>query len=304
MFTLTLGGFAARARGDAEGRHELLAQARAALGGDKQAGEGAGALRDRHLSARDGRPADERRDHDRSAAARQDAAHREHEPDGRRDDRGAAGHQRRQVLRNSRTIGGGPGHDDPHRAAARRRRRRSAGAAQPARRLRALRARVPADVAARRCRSSITYGGEAEADDGKADVVDAKGPGSFAARLFLDKKTPSAADAVVSRRGAADGRADAARRRSAARPNRDARGNAAPGHGPGELPPPQIVDIQMFLDDYKSVDGVMLPHHISRSIDGKPTEEMDVQDDQAEPDVQARHVLGEVGRAQRSALSW
>mgnify|MGYP003693929737 CR=1 FL=1 len=39
------------------------------------------------------------------------------------------------------------------------------------------------------------------------------------------------------------------------------------------LPPPQIVDIQMFLDDYKSVDGVMLPHHISRSIDGKPNEE-------------------------------
>src|SRR5712692_8713747 len=33
------------------------------------------------------------------------------------------------------------------------------------------------------------YGGEAQAEDGRADVVDAKGPGSFAARIFLDQKT-------------------------------------------------------------------------------------------------------------------
>src|SRR5437764_151178 len=36
---------------------------------------------------------------------------------------------------------------------------------------------------------------------------------------------------------------------------------------------PQIVDITMFLDDYRSVDGVLLPHHLSRSIDGRPNEE-------------------------------
>ena len=56
----------------------------------------------------------------------------------------------------------------------------------------------------------FTYGGEAESDDGKADVVDAKGAGNFAARIFLDQKTPSSADAVVSRRRAADDDADAA----------------------------------------------------------------------------------------------
>ena len=33
-------------------------------------------------------------------------------------------------------------------------------------------------------------------------------------------------------------------------------------------------DITLYLDDYKLVDGVMLPHHMARSIDGKPTEEM------------------------------
>ena len=38
--------------------------------------------------------------------------------------------------------------------------------------------------------------------------------------------------------------------------------------------PAPLVDITLFLDDYKPVDGVLLPHHLSRSIDGKPTEEM------------------------------
>src|SRR5262249_37966228 len=33
------------------------------------------------------------------------------------------------------------------------------------------------------------YGGEAESDEGKADVIDAKGPGAFAARVFLDRKS-------------------------------------------------------------------------------------------------------------------
>ena len=47
-----------------------------------------------------------------------------------------------------------------------------------------------------------------------------------------------------------------------------------PDHGgPGAMPEPDVVDIQLFLDDYKSVDGVMLPHHFTRSIDGKTNEE-------------------------------
>jgi hypothetical protein len=50
---------------------------------------------------------------------------------------------------------------------------------------------------------------------------------------------------------------------------------AAPPHGAeGAAPPtPQAVDIQMFLDDYRAEDGVLLPHKVSRSVDGKTTEE-------------------------------
>ena len=45
---------------------------------------------------------------------------------------------------------------------------------------------------------------------------------------------------------------------------------AADAHEPGFV----SVDITIFLDDYKTVSGVQLPHHITRSIDGKPTEEL------------------------------
>jgi hypothetical protein len=48
----------------------------------------------------------------------------------------------------------------------------------------------------------------------------------------------------------------------------------AAGAPPATLPPPEIVEIQLFLDDYKAIDGVLLPHHLSRSIDGKPAEEV------------------------------
>jgi hypothetical protein len=112
------------------------------------------------------------------------------------------------------------------------------------------------------------YGGEAESDEGKADVVDAKGPGSFAARIFLDQK--SHRPLMLQYRGVApqmriqtqrvDGPPDPARIQRAEQ--------AAAGA------PPPLVDVTLFLDDYKSVDGVLFPHHLSRSIDGKPTEEM------------------------------
>jgi hypothetical protein len=54
----------------------------------------------------------------------------------------------------------------------------------------------------------------------------------------------------------------------------DAPPPAAAAVTPAQMPAPQVVDIQLFLDDYRSVDGVLLPHHLSRSVDGKPAEDM------------------------------
>jgi hypothetical protein len=109
-----------------------------------------------------------------------------------------------------------------------------------------------------------SYGGEAESDEGKADVLDAKGAGSFALKIFLDKNTHR--PLMLAYRGVAP-RVQIVTQQ----------GPPPPGgstHGAPDLPAPQPVDILLFLDDYKSVDGVMLPHHWSRSVDGKPTEEM------------------------------
>ena len=118
----------------------------------------------------------------------------------------------------------------------------------------------------------FAYAGEAESPDGKADVLDVKGPSSFGAKLFLDKATHRPLMLVY--RGVAPRMVVQTQRGGgpppAAAPHSE-RG-AAPV-APAAPAQPEQVDISMFLDDYKSVDGVMLPHHITRSIDGKPNEE-------------------------------
>lgn len=111
-----------------------------------------------------------------------------------------------------------------------------------------------------------SYGGEAESPDGKADVIDVTGPGSFVARLLLDQSTHR--PLMLAYKGVAprmmistshDGPPP-----DAARADRDAQ---------GALPEPSIVDINMYFDEYKAIDGVLLPHHVTRSIDGKTNEE-------------------------------
>jgi hypothetical protein len=172
------------------------------------------------------------------------------------------------LLRHSRTIGGGPNliirmpgppaHGSDAEAQALRNSR-----AELARLSLALLLASPPSMPL-----EFAYGGEAEAEDGKADIVDVKGPSSFAARLFLDKTShrplmliyKGVAQGMVVRTQTSEGPPDPAR---IERMTRDA----------AAQPTPPLVDINMFVDDYKAVDGIWLPHHITRSVDGKPTEE-------------------------------
>ncbi|PYR57514.1 MAG: hypothetical protein DMF91_19330 [Acidobacteria bacterium] len=172
------------------------------------------------------------------------------------------------LLRHSRTIGGGPNmiirmpgppaHGSDAEAQALRNAR-----AELARLSLALLLAPPPSMPL-----EFAYGGEAEAEDGKADIVDVKGPSSFAARLFLDKTShrplmlvyKGVAQGMVMRTQTSEGPPDPAR---IERLKRDAVPQA----------PLPLVDINMFFDDYKAIDGVWLPHHITRSVDGKPTEE-------------------------------
>jgi hypothetical protein len=116
---------------------------------------------------------------------------------------------------------------------------------------------------------SFTYAGEAESPDGKADVLDLKGEGSFAAKLFLDQK--SHRPLMVAYRGVSP--QIRVQTQTMQGPAGRGRGEGAADPAPAALPPPELVDINMFFEDYKSVDGVMLPHHVMRAVDGKTTEE-------------------------------
>jgi hypothetical protein len=112
----------------------------------------------------------------------------------------------------------------------------------------------------------FAYGGEAESPDGKADVVDVKGDSNFAAKLFLDKQ--SHRPLMLAYRGASPRMIVQTQRVQGPPPANP------PQHGEtGQPPAPDVVDINMFFDDYRSVDGVLIPHHISRSVDGHTTEE-------------------------------
>jgi hypothetical protein len=116
----------------------------------------------------------------------------------------------------------------------------------------------------------FTSAGEAESDEGKADVVEAKGAGNFAARIFLDQK--SHRPLMLTYRGVAPRVMIQTQQGPPPDGGRGQRGEPAHGETPA-IPAPQAVDITLYLDDYKSVDGVMLPHRMARSVDGKPTEE-------------------------------
>jgi hypothetical protein len=169
------------------------------------------------------------------------------------------------LLRHTRTIGGGPNMVI-----------RMSGPDTPQAREQALRG-TKADFArlaiALLLRSTdaapveFSYAGRAESPDGSADVLDAKGPGSFAARLFLDATTHR--PLMLTYRGVAPRivmRTEQRGHDAPPTPNADEPAAGAP-------PAPEVVDIAMYLDDYKQVDGIWLPHHISRSIAGKPSEE-------------------------------
>jgi hypothetical protein len=113
---------------------------------------------------------------------------------------------------------------------------------------------------------TFTYAGQAEAPDGKADVLDVKAAdgGTFAAKLFLD--VASHRPLMLSYRGVAP--------RMVVQTQRAEPGQARARDGQiAPLPPPEVVEIQMFLDEYKPVDGIQFPHHITRAVAGEVNEE-------------------------------
>lgn len=148
----------------------------------------------------------------------------------------------------------------------------------------------------------LADGGQAESPDGKADVIDVKGEGGFAAKLFIDAQThlplmlswmdkeplvmtmgPGgnvvAGGAPGAGMAAGGGNATFTRvERSGGAPQtpeeRDKMLKDLAARRTEAEAKLRTVEYRVYYGDYKAVGGVQLPHSIQRSIDGKPTEEM------------------------------
>jgi len=108
---------------------------------------------------------------------------------------------------------------------------------------------------------TFSYAGKAEAPQGKADVLDVKGPGSFSARLFvnIDTHLPImiAWQAPV--------------------PPQRGRGAPPPGAPPSraDVPPASAgqAESRIYFADYREVGGVQFPFRLRRALGADTVEE-------------------------------
>src|SRR4051812_1929325 len=130
---------------------------------------------------------------------------------------------------------------------------------------------------------TFTYAGKAEAPQGKADVLDVKGPagpGAFAARLFVNADThlpimltwtaPPPSPRGSPAASASQGRGDAPP--ASASDGRE----GAPANGgregvpPNQPPPPES---RLYFADYREVSGLQLPFRLRRALGADTVEE-------------------------------
>lgn len=153
-----------------------------------------------------------------------------------------------------------------------------------------------------------TYVAVAEAPDGKADVVEVKGEDGQAVRLFVDQashlplmlqyqelRPRMIFNGPGGRRGggAPDGPPPGGPGGMSGPPPA---GGRPDGQRPDpeeirrrmeNMPPPEPVAVTLYLDDYKEVDGVKIPHRLSQSVDGKTVEEWTIEKVKINPDIKA-----------------
>jgi hypothetical protein len=129
----------------------------------------------------------------------------------------------------------------------------------------------------------FTYAGPAESPEGKAEVLEVKGPGDFKGKLFLDEKTARPMMLVYQ---------EVPRRMAMRRGGPGAPPPAAEGHGGGATAAPaaqELKEAQMFLSDYKTENGVSFPRAVTIKVQDGPTEEWTVQKIKLNPAFAADH---------------
>jgi hypothetical protein len=121
----------------------------------------------------------------------------------------------------------------------------------------------------------FSYAGQAESGDGKADVINVKGEGGFGVVLFLDEKTHMPLmvswmdkEPIVSQMGGS-GNASNMSKEDLDKMQKDLEERRKEADAKR-----RTVEFRVYYSEYKSVGGVKLPFRIAKSIDGNTTEEM------------------------------
>jgi hypothetical protein len=128
----------------------------------------------------------------------------------------------------------------------------------------------------------FTYAGEAEAKDARADVLDVKGPDGFAARLYLDKTSHK--PLMMQYRGVVPRTAvNTSVAPGGGRPDIDR--TVREGGGRAGAQARQESDITMYFADYRAVEGISLPHRISKAAGGSLIEEWEIKKYRVNPPV-------------------
>lgn len=125
---------------------------------------------------------------------------------------------------------------------------------------------------------TFTYVGQAEAPQGKADVLEAKAPPNFSVQLFINSQTHlplmvswKQAPGRAGGRGRGDGPTPEGRGRGDA-PAAEGRG-APPAGAPPVAAPPAPVEYRIYYADYREVDGLQWPFRLRRATGPDTTEE-------------------------------
>lgn len=130
---------------------------------------------------------------------------------------------------------------------------------------------------------AFTYVGQAEAPQGKADVVDAKGAANFTVRLFVNSQThlpimvswqAPVRGAPPARQGAPGGAPGPAPQGAPAAPApQGAVPPAAAGPPARPAAPPAAIEYRIYYADYRDVDGLQWPFRLRRATGPDTTEE-------------------------------
>jgi hypothetical protein len=125
----------------------------------------------------------------------------------------------------------------------------------------------------------FSFAGEAEAPEGKADALDVKGPGGFAARLFLDQKTHY--PLMLTYNGKKP--RFITHTKAAGAPENPEEVEKRMKEMEAEAAKQPDVEFRIYLSDYREVSGVSFPHKLTRSIENEVNEELEIKNVKINP---------------------